>query len=198
MAFRLIITALLWTLWCLVHSLLASEPIVRKTGLLRTRFKPYYRLAYSVFAAASLSLVWWLTPNEASIPLWSWSGELAAIRLTVVVVALAAAYLSFSSIGILDFLGLTALGIGRKGAVTSRKLITRGIYGRIRHPQFLAGLLLLWSRDLTDTGLVINVVLSLYLFVGARIEEQKLLAQFGPEYAHYKEQVPAFVPKRIV
>ena len=198
MAFRLSITAFLWIVWCLVHSLLASQQVVRRTDLLTPGFTPYYRLAYSAFAAASLALVWWLTPTEGSIPLWKWTGALRSLRIAVVIVALVIGYLSFRSIGLLDFLGLTAFGIGRQGAVTSPRLITEGVYGRIRHPQFLAGLLLLWSRDLTDTDLVINMVLSLYLLIGAHIEEKKLLAGFGPEYARYREEVPAFVPKRFV
>ena len=197
-AFRLCMTAALWTTWCMIHSLLNAEGIVRKTGVLDTWFKPYYRVAYSVLAAASLAFVWRLTPGEPSTALWCRTGMLVPVRVVLVAISLVLGYLSFRHIGLLDFLGLTALGIGRRGAVTSQRLITWGIYGRIRHPQFLAGLLLLWTRDLTDTGLVINVVLSLYLLIGARIEEKRLLAKFGGEYAVYMEKVPAFVPKLMM
>jgi protein-S-isoprenylcysteine O-methyltransferase Ste14 len=79
----------------------------------------------------------------------------------------------------------------------SDKLITRGIYGEIRNPQFLAGLLLLWARDLTCTGLVINIVLSLYLISGAFIEERRFLHKFGKDYVRYRSHVPRFIPRRL-
>lgn len=194
-AFRLLATAGLWTVWCVVHSLLNAEGLVRKTGILDTWFKPYHRLAYTLFAAASLAFVWWLTPSQHSITLLRWSGALFPLRLAVIAAALALFYLSFKHIGLLDFLGFTALGIGRRSAVSLQALVTTGIYGRMRHPQSLAGLLLLWARDLTDTDLVINAVLSLYLLIGARIEDKRLLKEFGEEYARYRERVPAFVPR---
>jgi len=52
-------------------------------------------------------------------------------------------------------------------------------------------------RDLTDTGLIINIVLSVYLIVGARIEETRLLAMYSDEYAEYIKKVPRFIPNRI-
>jgi methanethiol S-methyltransferase len=194
-ASRPFVTAMLWTLWCAVHSLLNVEGIVRKTGILDTWFKPYYRLAYTLFAAASLVFMWWLTPSEHSITLLRWSGVFLPVRVALIAAALALFYLSFRHIGLLDFLGFIALGIGSRSAFSSGVLVTWGIYARIRHPQFLAGLLLLWARDLTDTDIVINVVLSLYLLIGARLEEKRLLKKFGEEYSRYKVKVPAFIPR---
>jgi len=55
---------------------------------------------------------------------------------------------------------------------------------------------LLWVRNLTDTGMVINVVLSLYLMVGTKTEEARLLVSFGDEYRQYMSEVPRFFPKR--
>jgi protein-S-isoprenylcysteine O-methyltransferase Ste14 len=192
---RLIKTAALWTLWCVVHSSLNSEGIVRKTVVVDTWFRRYYRLLYVLFAVVSLILVWWLTPFENSISLLKWNGIFFVVRIVATAVAVAIFYLTFRQIGLLDFLGFTALGIVRKAAVSSNQLITWGIYGRMRHPQFFAGLLLLWARDLTDTDLVINIVLSSYLLIGSQIEERRLLKKFGEEYARYREEVPSFLPK---
>lgn len=57
--------------------------------------------------------------------------------------------------------------------------------------------MLLWARDLTDTGLAVNLVLSAYLLVAARIEEHRLLAEFGEQYAQYMAEVPRFIPNRL-
>jgi methanethiol S-methyltransferase len=193
-AFRLGVTAGLWLAWCVVHSVLATESLIRKSGVFDSSIGPYYRLIYSLFAVLTLILVSILTPRVDEITLWTWEGGLRLLQTVLWLVALTVAWLSFRMIGIGNLLGLCALGICKKDASQPDVLITWGIYGVLRHPQFAAGLVLLWSRDLTDTGLVINVVLSSYLIVGAHIEESRLLAKYGEEYRKYKAAVPGFVP----
>jgi protein-S-isoprenylcysteine O-methyltransferase Ste14 len=57
--------------------------------------------------------------------------------------------------------------------------------------------MLLWARDLTDTGLIINLVLSCYLIIGARIEEARLRVKWAVQYSQYCKAVPRFIPRRI-
>ncbi|MGO9570065.1 MAG: methyltransferase family protein [Desulfomonilaceae bacterium] len=191
------ITAIIWSCWCVIHSLSNSNGIISKALPPDSRIRPYYRIVYSLFAAITLVLVYWMTPRKGDVPLWEWHGVLIAVKGAIWVVALALGFLSFRFISILDFLGLTALGIDRKERESSDRLITSGIYGEIRNPQFLAGLLLLWARDLTRTGLLINVILSLYLLIGARIEAKRLLQKFGEDYRRYMSRVPRFIPRRF-
>ncbi len=191
---RLCATAILWISWCIVHSLLNAEGPIRKTGILDTGFKRYYRLAYSIFAALSLTAIWWVTPWDNEKALWQWTGYLYYIRFFLIIGGIALLVLSFQHIGFIDFLGLRALGTHGNRKHDRDRLITRGIYGWTRHPQFLGGLLLVWSRDLKRTDLVINIVLSAYLIIGAYIEEKRLLAKFGKQYAAYMKKVPRFLP----
>jgi len=80
----------------------------------------------------------------------------------------------------------------------SQKLITTGIRQRVRHPVYLAHLceLLAWS---IGTGLLVCYGLTAFAIVtGAvmiRMEDTELKERFGPEYARYKETVPAVWPK---
>lgn len=190
-------TALIWAGWCIMHSLLNSEGIVGKALPPDSSIRPYYRIVYSLFAAITLVLVYWMTPRENDVPLWEWRGPLVVVQGAIWVVALVMGYLSFRFISVWDFLGFTALGTGRNRGETRDQLITSGIYGATRNPQFLAVLLLLWARDLTRTGLVINIILSLYLLIGARIEEKRLARKFGDDYLKYMSRVPRFIPGRI-
>lgn len=194
---QLEITAIIWACWCVIHSLLNSEGLVGKAVPPGSRIQRYYRLGYSLFAAITLVLVYWITPRSTDVPLWKWHGSLIALQGAIRVAALAIGYLSFRSISIWDFLGLTAVGLGEGRRRPSDRLITTGIYGEIRNPQFLSGLLLLWARDLTCTGLVINVILSLYMLIATRIEEKRFLRKFGDEYARYMAKVPRFIPRRF-
>ncbi len=190
------IVAFIWACWCVIHSLLNSDGLIAKALPPGSRIRPYYRIIYSLFAAITLVLAYCVTPRENDMLLWKCSGPLLVVQGVIWAIALSIGYLSFRLISIWDFLGLKALGLGRNKRKSDR-LITSGIYGEIRHPQFLAVLLLLWTRDLSLTGLVINIILSLYLLVGARIEEKRLVGKFGDEYREYMSRVPRFIPRRL-
>jgi len=191
---RLMTTAALWIAWCVVHSLLNSEGPIGRTRFVSEYLRLYYRLLYSIVAAGTLALVLWLIPTEGEAPIWSWHGPLRFIQTFLWAAAATMFYFSFKWINIWRFLGLTVVGVGSRRGSDPAGLVTWGIYGVIRHPQFLAGLIILWSRDLTDNALVTNTVLSLYLILGARIEEKRLLVKYGDEYRKYMSKVPGFIP----
>jgi len=77
-------------------------------------------------------------------------------------------------------------------------LALTGIYTRMRHPQYVAfvlimlGFLLQWPTILTVAMFPVLVVMYGYL---ALREEADMLAQFGDEYRRYKGAVPAFLPR---
>ena len=46
-------------------------------------------------------------------------------------------------------------------------------------------------------ALGLDVLLTVYLFIGIWLEERKLIAQFGDENRYYRERVPMLVPKVV-
>ena len=56
----------------------------------------------------------------------------------------------------------------------------------MRHPWYLAVVLLIWARNLQSADLVVNAVLMLYLMAGTMLEERKLVDAFGEEYRAYQ------------
>ncbi|MDH5448211.1 MAG: isoprenylcysteine carboxylmethyltransferase family protein [Candidatus Bathyarchaeota archaeon] len=87
-----------------------------------------------------------------------------------------------------------------KAAETHRteKIVTRGSYSIVRHPQYLGGLLahvgisFLLSAwySLLSTPLMIVLV-----FLISRKEEEELIKEFGKEYEDYKKKVPMLIPR---
>ncbi|MBL8579674.1 MAG: isoprenylcysteine carboxylmethyltransferase family protein [Mesorhizobium sp.] len=77
-------------------------------------------------------------------------------------------------------------------------LATTGIYARVRHPQYIGfvlvmfGFLLQWPTLLT---LAMFPVLVFMYWRLARREEQEVLAEHGEAYARYMREVPAFFPR---
>ena len=84
---------------------------------------------------------------------------------------------------------------------SSRTLISGGLYGRIRHPRYLA-LILASAGNFMLTGsywllgaFVLTTALTLLLI---RVEERELCAYFGDAYRAYSSEVPALVSVRLL
>jgi protein-S-isoprenylcysteine O-methyltransferase Ste14 len=79
----------------------------------------------------------------------------------------------------------------------SAKLVTKGIYQKVRHPIYL-GLILATLGMVIANGSGIKFIfwvpLVVLLTLKVRFEEDLLIAKY-PDYKKYKEQVPAFIPK---
>lgn len=82
---------------------------------------------------------------------------------------------------------------------TDRKaeLITDGIYSRIRHPLYLATVLVFSAIALIypyPPVIVFSLCMILYTMIGAYFEEQKLVLHYGNEYLEYKKQAGFILP----
>lgn len=83
-------------------------------------------------------------------------------------------------------------------AQKNHRLATKGIYARIRHPQYLGfiaimlGFLFQWPT--IPTLIMFPILVIMYRKLALR-EEMDMLAEFGNKYAQYVKQVPAFIPR---
>jgi protein-S-isoprenylcysteine O-methyltransferase Ste14 len=180
--------------YAVVHSLLASlgvkDQVQRHFGPAADRG---YRLFYNLFAILSglpILLLLLLLPDQLiyQIPfpwlLLSGFGQLAGIAIIV--------------IGILQtdpwhFIGLRQ--ILKPDDPISSTMITGGLYRWVRHPLYTGGLLLIWCMPrMTQNLLTIFILLTIYLIVGARLEEKRLVREFGDQYRVYQQQVPILLP----
>lgn len=73
-------------------------------------------------------------------------------------------------------------------------LDTGGVLSVVRHPWYSGGILIVWARTLDPAAIVTNAVLCGYFVVGAMLEERKLKAQFGRQYAVYQRRVSMLFP----
>ncbi|MGA2270366.1 MAG: isoprenylcysteine carboxylmethyltransferase family protein [Bryobacteraceae bacterium] len=80
-----------------------------------------------------------------------------------------------------------------------QRLLTEGIYSRIRHPRYVEVLLVMASLALVANNLAayVNWIVAIpTVLVIVRIEERELRDRFGAEYEAYCARVPRFVPRR--
>lgn len=72
-------------------------------------------------------------------------------------------------------------------------LVDNGIYGIVRHPQYLAGILINLALILIAQNwviLILGVVSMLLLYIDTRNAERGCIEKFGEEYKRYIQSVP--------
>jgi protein-S-isoprenylcysteine O-methyltransferase Ste14 len=77
----------------------------------------------------------------------------------------------------------------------SQKFTVYGPYLWVRHPLYFFVLLLIWScPDLTLDRFIFNFLWTIWIFIGAVLEEKDLLSDFGDDYRQYQSRVPMLIP----
>ena len=75
-------------------------------------------------------------------------------------------------------------------------LVVSGLYRCVRHPLYLAGLLFIWLLPVMTTSImVLNLSLSIYIYIGSIFEEKRLQTEFGSAYSEYRTRVPRLLPR---
>ncbi len=126
------------------------------------------------------------------LPMPGLAGLLAGLPL--VLAGMALQRLSWRALG-----GARALGgeLFRDGSES--RLICNGVYGRIRHPLYVAAMALLVGLTLLVRLTPLAVLSALFLVhfvVVAAGEERELRRRFGAAYDAYRARVPAVLPRR--
>lgn len=82
-------------------------------------------------------------------------------------------------------------------AQTHQRLATSGLYAHMRHPQYVAFVLIMFGFLLQWPTLITLAMFPVLVFVYGRLaksEERDMVAAFGREYEQYRRQTPAFIP----
>ena len=184
--------------WCCLHSGLISLTVTRLAReRLGQRYR-YYRLFYNMVSVLTfLPLMVWahLIGGDVMVV---WQGPWRLLQLALLAGALWLFWAGARRYDMAQVAGLRQLsdaGDAECGTIGADCTIDRqGILGWMRHPWYTGAFMLIWARDLNLAAIVVNVVLSAYLYFGTLLEERKLIVQFGATYTQYMREVGAFVP----
>jgi protein-S-isoprenylcysteine O-methyltransferase Ste14 len=102
----------------------------------------------------------------------------------------------FFSYDSLSFLGIRQIfDFGKlKKNNPSEEIKRNGLLGIIRHPMYFALIIFLWCQTLRVSDLIGNIVLTIYIIVGTKLEERKLVLELGNAYIQYQQEVPMLIP----
>ena len=189
------IYALLWLIFGVVHSALASTSAKR---ILHPLFGRSYRLSYNLFSALHIGLILvagqlWLGSNSTNFIL---AGNLDTLILASRWVGVGIILAALTQYDLGRFGGLTQLRQDRHSSDDEEPLHLTGMHRYVRHPLYLGGYLYLWGGAVDEFGLQTAIWGSLYLFIGTWFEERKLISLYGRHYVEYRQKVPAILPIR--
>lgn len=193
----LFLLAVLWIVWCTMHSLLIARPV---TGYLQRRLGRgfrYCRLFYNLTAILTLLPLLLLTWQLRGGMVFAWQGYWQILRFLLLATA---GWLFWAGARRYDmgyFLGIRQIRSGTAPILLSEteEFSTAGVFGRTRHPWYLGSILLIWSilPEYSIADLMVSAMLSIYIVIGTFLEERKLLAEYGDAYRSYQRQVRMFL-----
>ena len=193
------ILALSWTAWCFLHSLLISRGFTARMKEIMGRIYGYYRLAYTIFSLLTLVPVIYYQAQLGQEVIFAWPWPWFLVKYGMYTVAFLLFYGGFRVYDIQYLAGIKQVQQMRHGNGTdTMEFTSEGILGYVRHPWYSGAILLVCAfGDVTDVSLVSKTVLTVYIIIGAFLEEQKLIREIGEPYRLYRTKVPMFIPWKI-
>ncbi|WP_456475405.1 methyltransferase family protein [Candidatus Pyrohabitans sp.] len=179
----------LFGLFALVHSLTAARFFKAWAGRALKLEGARYRLIYTLLSFATVlpfAAYWFARRGETPL-LLSVTGAAAVLVLLVKLAGAAILVVSIIQTGMAEFLGLRR---------EQKRLVTSGLYARVRHPMYLGALLFIWaSPELRALDVLLYLLATLYFGFGIYMEERRLGEEFGDAYEEYRSRVPAILPR---
>jgi len=177
-----------------LHSMLASVRAKRFVAHRFPRLMPDYRLFFNALAVILLLPLLWLILQDPGPLLWAWQGPWKWLMTSISYLALIGLLWSTRSYDMSVFLGLRQWRERRRQTGDPETLHITPLHRFVRHPWYFLGLLMLWSRDQYLNQTLFYALATAYLVVGSRLEEHKLVHQYGDAYRLYRHRVPGLIP----
>ena len=191
----MIILFVLLVLFGVLHSVLADLRVKEWfKGRMGEAFK-FYRVAYNIFFAAMLGgIIYILAVTQQPVYVFNPTKTLQYGAIALVIIGTILMIVSFASFDLSEFIGFSYLG-EREQKI--EKLRIGGLYKYVRHPLYFAIFVLfagLFLLHPTQMNLVAVGFMYFYTYVGATLEEKKLMQVFGADYVNYRKRVKMLIP----
>ncbi len=179
-----------------IHSILAAHRTKDsfKTWWGETRYHRFYRLFFSIQSAVLFVPVLVLV---VILP------DQVIYRIPTPWVYLTTLIQGLSVIGIVHTIMLTGMlrftGVSQAldpdQATKPVALVNRSLYRWVRHPIYSCMFLLVWLVPVMSWNLLaLSIGISVYNVLGAKLEERKLVQEFGKDYVEYRKSTPFIIP----
>lgn len=180
-----------WSLYFILHSVLADLRLKSFFEMHFSFFYSYYRIAYNLISISGLILLGYFTFQATDYFILP-TLFLKIVGGILLIISLILFYIAFNAFDMREFLGIIS-----KQNKKESNLIIGGIYQYIRHPLYTATIIIciaLLCLHPTFGVLTFCLATFVYLEIGTRLEEKKLIAEFGNDYTEYRKKVKKYFP----
>ncbi len=199
----MLVVAAAFVTFALIHSVTVSRAFKNYvSGIIGENWmRAWYRLTFtiiSIVTASAAGYIIWTQPDTVLfVSPWYLSWPARALQLIGVYIMFeamrpfSAGYFSGWRQAS-DFLKTGRTGGDIEG-MPEDALVTTGIYGLVRNPMYLAGIMIfLFEPVITVNNLVLRTLAVAYFLWGGYIEERRFAPAFGDAYYEYRRNVPLF------
>ena len=197
-----LVVAALFAGFALLHSVTVSEKFKVLVGAVLGEgwMRRWYRAGFTVLSTVTaVAATYFALRQEETLllrPAWPVRLVFHFVQFFGLWLVIAAA----KRVGFGYFLGVNQLHGHEEEPVAAldsegcpRELYTTGIYGLVRHPMYLGGILaFLPEPNIGVNCLVLRTLATAYFMYGAVMEERRCARLYGKEYLDYREHVPMF------
>lgn len=186
---------LLWVLFGVSHSVLASNRVKQAVHQSGDVFHRYYRIAYNLFSTVFLLLILYFNVTlDAGNRLLPQLSMLSICGYLLMLTGIAVLIAAFTTFDWKEFLGISYL---KETVQPASALVTKGLYAYVRHPLYFGIILLTAGYFLVQPTVLAGasaITIFIYLIIGSRLEEKKLTEHFGTAYTDYCKRVKMLIP----
>ncbi|HUQ96946.1 MAG TPA: isoprenylcysteine carboxylmethyltransferase family protein [Chitinophagaceae bacterium] len=187
-----LVLAFLWLLFGVLHSVFAALRLKQRFANAFPKKAKHYRLLYTLFAFLNFGIVIWYQVQLPSPLLYTPKIFITALGLLLAITGFVIMMICIKKY-FLSLSGLKSLFQERP----SHQLMISGIHRFVRHPLYLGTFAAIWGAFLVFpilSLLISNFLITAYTLFGIKLEEKKLVAEFGAAYTTYKQTVPKLLP----
>ncbi len=191
-----IINMILMSVFAIQHSVMARLEFKRWW----TQFVPasVERTTYVLFASLALTLLLW---QWRPIPAIVWQIANPGIAMAVTALGFVGWFLALASTFLINHFELFGLHQVANNltdrTMPAPRFRTPLFYRFVRHPLYLGLLIAFWAAPTMTLGhLLFAASASIYILLGATLEERDLINVFGDDYRRYRERVSMLLPWR--
>lgn len=193
---KYLIIVLIWTGFGVVHSALISLKFTNWAKRVIVKYFAFYRLGYNLLSIVLFIILFSITKTLDSELVINFIPPSTILQRLLLITSGVMMIWAFLSYDVLEFAGIRQIiNIGNKRGSAQPQIITKnGLLGIVRHPMYLATIVFMWSLDSTRVDVLVHLILTIYIIIGIRLEERKLIRKFGSAYIEYQRDVPALIP----
>lgn len=194
-----ILLAIFWISYFALHSFLATNFVKEWAKNINSSLFRYYRIFFNILSASLLVFILNYQFNIKENGLFNFGTFQIILALLFLIAGAYVLLIAFKSFNKNEFFGVEQLY--EKNIVNNSqikpKLITSGWYAFVRHPLYFGVILLMigfvfflanWST------IIMTLITFIYLIIGTKLEENKLIETFGDEYKEYQKKVKMLIP----